>query len=127
MSDLLQKYSRLDAIHKKLLQILAFEHGDSRYDNLHRRASSFGLKQSNGRELTQSMVRVASRSWVTSGLTSSSSNRPVPALMDCLIRDGLASDDATHLLALANPANSWVRRSEVLDFYLAFYGQDAEA
>lgn len=127
MNELHKKYARLGKFSKKLLQICAFEHGNVNYYELHNKANRFELRQSNGRALTQAVVRESMQEWTKYGLNSDYSSRPVPELMDLLIREGVSSSDSQRLLALANPTDHWVNRSSVLDFYVSFYSHKAEA
>jgi len=127
MNELQKKYHRLDKSSKRLLQLLAFRHGETRFAQLHDEAKKFGLTNSDGRSLTQTQVREALGTWTKSGLLLQYPTRPVGALMDMLIREGVAGDDSKRLLALAKPTDRWIRRSAVLDFYVAFYSCDADA
>lgn len=127
MNQILKKYHRLDKLSKSLLQLLAFQHGEVRYSQLHEQAKMFGLKKSDGRSLTQAQVREALATWTKSGLLSQYPTKPVDALMDLLVREGITGDDSKRLLALAKPQDHWTRRSVVLDFYVAFYSGDGQA
>jgi superfamily II DNA or RNA helicase len=127
MNEVQKKYDGLDKVSKRLLQLLAFQHGDARYHTLANQAKMFDLRQSNGRALTQTFVRESLAEWTKSGVLCRSSARLAPALMDRLIREGVAGDDAQRLLKLAQPEERWVRRDALLDFYIAFYCQDAAA
>ncbi len=127
MNELQKKYSRLDDVNKKLLQVCAFQHSSVFYDNLARQAESFGLRQNNGRALTQSFVRESIKNWTNSGLLSQSSGKVALDLMDSLIREGISDNDSHQLLSLAKTIDPWRRRDTVLDFYIAFYEQDANA
>jgi hypothetical protein len=127
MNELHNKYKRLDKVSQSLLQLLAFLRGDSSYHELARQAGIFGLRQSNGRALTQASVRESLRAWTKSGLLSQSSARPAPELMDTLVRDGVAGDDSQRLLSLVKNNVRWARSNTVLDFYIAFYDRDTDA
>lgn len=127
MHELQTEYDRLDNDSKRLLHLLAFQHSDANYYDLTRQAGRFGLRQSNGRALTQTWVRESLKTWTKSGLLSQSPARPAPILMDILVREGVSGDDSQQLLSFAKPTDKWVRRNAVLDFYVAFYEPDAGA
>ena len=127
MNTLQNQYARLDKISKSLLQLLAFQHSTANHYSLSDQATKFGLRQSNGRALTQSFVRDSVKKWAAAGILTDVHGRPAPALMDTLVRDGVCGDDSNQLLAIANPTDRWVRRDTVLDFFVAFYKQDADA
>ena len=110
MNTLRVQYDRLDKISKSLLQLLAFQHSTANYYSLSNEATEFGLRQSNGRALTQSFVRDSMKNWAAVGILKDVCGRPAPALMDTIVRDGVSGDESDQLLALANPTDRWVRR-----------------
>lgn len=128
MNELQKKYDQLDETSKRLLLVLALQHGEANYFLLANQATQFDLRQSNGRALTQTIVRDSLKNWTKIGLLRGNPSRPAPKLMDTLVREGLSGADAQRLLALARPDDSgWGRRDALLSFYLAFYGRDANA
>ncbi len=127
MNEVQKKYDRLDKSSKRLLLMLAFQHGEANYYQLANQAKQFDLRQSDGRALTQTFVRSALKKWTDSGLLRRSPTRPAPELMDTLVREGLSGADTQRLFSLAQREDRWVRRDALLDFYLAFYGHDANA
>ena len=126
MNILLKQYHRLDDVGKKLLQVLAFQHSNTRYDALAEQAKVLDLRQSNGQTLPPTFVQETWRKWVNSGLLRGVPARPDSSLMDTLVREGIAGTDSERLLSSAKNTDSWVRRDVVLDFYVAFYSHDAE-
>lgn len=122
-----KKYRKLDETSKTLLQILAFQHTPPDLGELTKQCKSIGLPQDNGKATTQKATRESLSELTRLGLLHSQSKHPVPSLMDILIRDGLASAHQTRFLRSAKTSSSWVRRNPVLDYYVAFYTQDAEA
>ncbi|XZE20928.1 DEAD/DEAH box helicase [Pirellulaceae bacterium SH449] len=126
MNELQSKYHRFDGTSKCLMQLLAFQHWNTYYGDLHSRAKSFELKKSNGRSFTQTDIREVLKQWTKSGFLSEYPKRPVDALMDVLIREGIEGDNSKRFLELANPPDRWIHRSAVLDFYVAFYSSDTE-
>ena len=127
MDTLQHQYGRLDKISKSLLQVLAFQHSAANHYSLSNQANEFGLRQSNGRTLTQSFVKDSVKQWAASGILTGGRERPSPDLMDALVRDGVYGDDSNQLLSLAKNTEYWVRRDLVLDFFVSFYIQDAVA
>lgn len=129
MNALLKKHEQLDKVSRSLLQIVAFQHDQVRYDQLAKQASSLGLRQSNGRALTQSFVKESLAKWTKSGLLTGRPPRPAGELLERLVRDGLDGDHGRELAAKANakPQHHWMPRDSKLDFYVAFYGHNADA
>ena len=111
MNTLQNQYARLDKISKSLLQVLAFQHSTANHYSLSSQATNLGLRQSNGRALTQSFVRDSIKKWAAAGILTDLRGRPAPVLMDTLVRNGVSGDDSDQLLSLANPTDRWVRRS----------------
>lgn len=127
MNEVQKKYDRLDETSKRLLLVLALQHGEANCFQFTNQAKQFALRQSNGRELTQTFVRDSLKKWTNSGLLRRSPARPAPELMDTLVRDGLSGADAQRLLAFAQSRDRWGSRDALLDFYVAFYSHDANA
>ena len=129
MNELEKKYERLDQVSRTLLQIVAFQHDQLRYDQLAKQASSLGLWQSDGRALPQSFVKESLAKWTKSGLLTGRPPRPPGELLERLIRDGLDGDHGRELAAKASvkPQYHWMQRDSKLDFYVAFYEHNADA
>jgi len=118
MIDIQKTYLRLDKLSKNLLRVLAFQHGGARYYQLTDQAQALGLRQGNGRALTQTLVREFMSKWTKQGLLRKDSEKIAPALLDLLVREGLAGEYSQQLLQFWQPLNRWVRRDVVLDFYV---------
>jgi superfamily II DNA or RNA helicase len=127
MNDFQKQYKRLDENGKLLIQSLAFRHGGCNYRELSQFSDSLGLKGSNGRKLTQTAVREMLRKWNRAEMLFGSTNQPSVDSLDFLIRESIKSGTFDKFVKLANHCHSWVRRSEPLDFYVAFYSQDGQA
>ncbi len=127
MNDYQKKYKKLSLPSRKLLQVAAFQHQAVQHYQLANQVKPFGIQQSNGRPLTQSLTREFVSDWKTRGLLSQYASRPHPELMDMLIRDGLSGDHPQSLLQLARPSQTWGQRDAWVNFFVAFYLQDGSA
>ena len=92
MIDIQKTYLRLDKFCKNLLRVLAFQHGGARYYQPTDQAKALGLRQGNGRALTQTLVRESMSKWTRQGLLRQDSEKIAPALLDLLVREGLAGE-----------------------------------
>ncbi|TWU06149.1 DEAD/DEAH box helicase [Stieleria varia] len=127
MNTLQKEYGRLDVTRKRVLQVMAFQHEASSLDAIHRHIKTFDLRQDNGRLFTQAFLRDSLQHFIRLRLLNTTRTHPHPDLMDLLIREGLSGNWARELVSLAKSASRWASRNPQLDFYLAFYLQDAEA
>jgi hypothetical protein len=115
MNEFQKQYSRLDKTSKRFLQLLAFHHTKVDENNLIRLTNLFNLSVSKGQELRTAFMRVSRRKWIESGLLTNDSLRPVPILMDTLIREGISSENSQTLLSYAKKPDPWVWRDELVD------------
>lgn len=125
MKKTINQYRRLGRLEKTVLQILAFQHRRCEYPEIWRFGKALGLVRDDGRSLTQTSIRECLSKLHQVDLLSKPNNHPVAEIHDFLIREGLKSELSQSLLEACQKYERWGSRCESLEFYLAFYTQDA--